>query len=423
MAVLLSSARDDVFERVEALTGIARTILDIRLLLGLLAAFWMLLRGADNTVLLVMLAAMAWLLLVLLRWRTLGRVVCTHPVVLAVDALLCFAGLAATEVMSPLILLLGSSALMTGLCLDRRGAAFFAPLMVAGWWVVYTATPPAGVSAPDVFVQVAGVPVLLVGVSFLGAGIRATVLSAAEVERELRVQMRSAGVAEERARMAREMHDSLIKSLHGLALLADSVPGWIDRSPDRAQDQARRLSDLIRVAGRESREMVLAMRRADARDRVADQVRETVERWRATSNRSVVLTTEGDPDLATEPAYELVAVLGEALENIRRHTPEEAAVVVTLTEDHGWLRLVVTDNGPGMPRRAGPRRAAGALRAAGDARAGGAGGGPADGVQPAGSRAPLWRCVSRWRRRTTEDVGSRDVPQRERGSRGSGSWA
>ncbi len=349
MAVLHLSPRDETFDRVESLTGIARTVLDIRLLLGLLTAMWLLLRGADRAVLWGMVAAMGWLLLLLLGWRRVGRVVCTHPVVLALDALLCFVALAATEVMSPFLLLVGSCALMTGLCLDRRGAAFFAPLMVAGWWVSYTVAPPSTVSTPDVFVQVAGVPVLLVGISFLGAGIRASVLAAAATERELRVQMRTAGVAEERARMAREMHDSLVKSLHGLALLADSVPGWIERSPDRAQDHARRLSEQIRVAGRESREMVLAMRRADARDRVGDQVRATCERWRATTGLPLRLTVEADPDLPTEPGYELVAVLGEALENVRRHAGAGAAVDVALRETHGWVVLTVSDSGPGMP--------------------------------------------------------------------------
>jgi signal transduction histidine kinase len=349
----LLSPRDEAFERVEALAGIARTVIDVRLLLGLLTAVWLLLRDTEPAVMLGMAAAMGWLLLVLLRWRSVGRLLCTHPFVLAADAALCFAALAATEAMSPFLLLAGSGALMIGLCLDRRGAAVFAPLLTAGWWLAYTVRPPASMSTPDVFVQLVGVPALLAGLGFLGAGIRGVVLRAADTERRLREEMRTAGVAEERARMAREMHDSLLKSLHGLALVADTVPAWIDRAPDRAQQQARRLSEEIRVAGRESRELVLAMRRADARDGLADQVRQSVERWRGTTGRQVTLRAEpaGDePDLSTAAAYELVAILNEALENVRRHTPEPTAVEVVLDGEHGWTRLRVVDNGPGMPR-------------------------------------------------------------------------
>ncbi|WP_148571104.1 sensor histidine kinase [Nocardioides caldifontis] len=349
--------RDETFERVRSMTGIARTLLDVRILLGLVAVCWLVLRGEEPWLVAGVVAAMGWLLLALLRWRTVGLVMCTHPAVLAVDTLACLAALAATEVMSPFLLLLGSGALMTGLCLDRTGAWFFSPLLVAGWWFVYTVNPPDILRTSDVFLQIVAVPALLAGVAFLGVGIRSSVLRAAETERLLREEMRSTGVAEERARMAREMHDSLIKSLHGLAMLADSLPAWVERSPERAGTVARQLSELIRTAGRESREVVLAMRRTDARSSVAEQVRQTVDRWRDTAGRPVGLTVDPEVTLATESAYELVAILGEALENVRRHTPEDSSVEVTLAEDHGWASLAVTDNGPGMP----PERAADGL--------------------------------------------------------------
>jgi signal transduction histidine kinase len=44
----------------------------------------------------------------------------------------------------------------------------------------------------------------------------------------------------------------------------------------------------------------------------------------------------------------MAAVLGEALENIRRHTPESASASIVLAEEPGWVRLVVTDDGPGF---------------------------------------------------------------------------
>ena len=348
---------DAVFDRVRSMTGIARTLLDVRLLLGLVTVCWLVLRGEEPLVVAGTVGAMGWLLLALLRWRTVGLVMCTHPGVLALDTLACLAALALTDVMSPFLLLLGSGALMTGLCLDRTGAWFFSPLLVAGWWFVYTVNPPDILRTSDVFLQIVAVPALLAGVAFLGVGIRSSVLRAADTERRLREEMRSAGVAEERARMAREMHDSLIKSLHGLAMLADSLPAWVERSPERAGAQARQLSELIRTAGRESREVVLAMRRTDARSSVAEQVRQTAERWRDTTGRPVVLTVDPDVVLATESAYELVAILGEALENVRRHTPPGTSVDVALHDDHAWASLVVTDNGPGMP----PERAADGL--------------------------------------------------------------
>jgi signal transduction histidine kinase len=349
MAVLQLTPRDETLRSVEALTEIARLFLDVRIVTGLLVTVWLALHQDTSVALLLGTSVgMAWLLLVLLRWHTVGWVLCTHPAVLAADALLCFVALRSTAPLSPVLLLLGAGALFTGVCLDRRGARYFSPLYVAGWWLVFSAEAPDRAGAADIFWQLLLVPALLVGALFLGAGVRSVVLRGADAERRLRDEVRAAGVAEERARMAREMHDSLTKSMHGLAMLADSLPAWIERDPDRAADQARGLARLIRNAGQESRAMILAMRRADARSTPAQQVVGTVERWRATTGRAAEVEVVGSPDLPTETAYELVAILGEALENVRRHTPESTTATVRLEQQDSWVLLTVRDDGPGV---------------------------------------------------------------------------
>jgi signal transduction histidine kinase len=349
MAVIAISPRDATFERVASLTGIARLVLDLRIVTGLFATAWLALTPQiDTWELAVTTLGMAWLLLVLLRWSTVGWVVCTHPVVLALDALLWFVVLGATRPVSPVLLLVGAGALFAGVCLDRRGARFFSPLYVAGWWLVFSRNPPERAGAADILFDLLLVPAILVGTLFFGAGIRAVVLRGADAERRLRAEIRSAGIAEERARMAREMHDSLTKSMYGLGMLADALPAWIERSPEDAADQARQLAQLIRNAGQESRAMILAMRRTDARATPADQVASTVQRWRTVTGRDAGLELSGDPRLPTESAYELVAILGEALENVRRHTPDETPVHVRLEQQDAWVELVVRDSGPGI---------------------------------------------------------------------------
>ena len=350
MAVIAVAPPDETIRRVESLTGIARLVLDVRIVTGLLVTVWLALSPVTEPwVLAAISVGMAWLLMILLRWHTVGWVVCTHPAVLAVDAFACFVLLGSTRAVSPVLLLIGSGALFTGVCLDRRGARYFSPLYVAGWWLVFADQPPARADPADIFWHLLVIPALLVGALFLGAGIRSVVLRGADAERRLRAEIRTAGIAEERARMAREMHDSLTKSMHGLAMLADSLPGWIDRSPTRAADQARLLADLIRNAGQESRAMILVMRRADVRDAVAEQVTATVCRWRTTTGRAADVDVVGEPELPTESGYELVAILGEALENVRRHTPDETPVTVRLEQGDAWVELTVSDAGPGIP--------------------------------------------------------------------------
>lgn len=348
MAVLQLAPRDDVFERVQILTHVARVMLDVRIVCGLLVALWLGMGPHRGPVVVGLCLLMAWLLLVLLRWRTIGWVLCTHPVILAADATAGYVVLAVTETVSPVLLLVASGAMLTGLCLDRRGAWYFSPLLAAAWWLVYSLNPPSRVSEGDGFVHVVVVPALLAGAMFLGAGIRRVMLEGAEADRVLREQMRAAGVAEERARLAREMHDSLTKSLHGIAMMADALPAWVERSPERAQQHARTISEQLRSAARESRSVILAMRQTDATATPGDLVCSAVDRWQATTGRSARCSVEGEPVLPAESAYEMAAVLGEALENIRRHTPDSTAASVVLAEEPGWVRLVVGDDGPGF---------------------------------------------------------------------------
>jgi signal transduction histidine kinase len=347
VAVLQLAPRDEVFERVRILARVARTILDVRIVSSLLVAVWLVMVPGQNLALLALCTMTGWLLLVLLRWRTIGWVLCTHPAVLAADTAVGFALLAMTGSVSPMLLVVAAGVMFTGVCLDRRGASYFAPLVAAAWWTVYAASPPERIDAGDGFVHVVVLPVLLIGLMYLGAGIRAVILEGAEAERVQREQTRAAGVAEERARMAREMHDSLTKSLHGIAMMADALPGWVERSPQQAADQARMIAEQLRVATRESRAMILAMRESAASGGVGQLVRVTVDRWQVTTGRPATCRVEGEPALPTESAHEAVAVLREALENVRRHTPEETGVEVALSTRPGWVRLIVRDRGPG----------------------------------------------------------------------------
>lgn len=349
MAVLQLAPSDEAFARVQALGAIARTLLAIRITCVLLVTTWLALQDGPPGLLLGLCAGAGWLLLLMTCWSTIGLILCTHPVVLAIDALLGFLVLADTAPVSPSLLMVGTGAMLTGLCLDRRGTAYFAPLFVAGWLLVYSQGAPQSLTSAQIFVGLVLVPVLLVGAMVAGVGIRGATLDAEASERRLRRQVRAAGVAEERARLAREMHDSLVKSLHGVAMMADALPAWVDASPERARVQARTIADTIQRATKESRELLVAMRRADATAAPPELVHRTLERWRAATGRQAELMVEGDPMLPTESAYELAAILGEALENVDRHTPAGTRVAVLLRAEDSWVTLRVEDDGSSAP--------------------------------------------------------------------------
>lgn len=346
MAVFALAPAADEFERARALGGIARMVLDARLICGVLALGWLALADELHPGAMIVAALLSvWQLLALVRWDAVGATLSIHPVLLAVDVAACLAVTGLAEPLSPVLLLPATGAVFVGLCLGVRGAAVFTLLLGLGWWLVMSGHRPE--TAAEGYIAWVLAPVGVAGALFLGSGIRRVVLLAAEAEHERRQQTRLAGVAEERARLAREMHDSLVKTLHGVVMMARSLPAWMERDQTKAAVLASRIGDQLEAATAESRALLVAMRRAQPADPLATQVTESVRRWRDTSGRRAEVEVIGNPVLAPAAAYELLAILDELLENVSRHTPPTTRVTVALVEDHGWVRLEVVDDGPG----------------------------------------------------------------------------
>src|SRR5690625_7050088 len=66
--------------------------------------------------------------------------------------------------------------------------------------------------------------------------------------------------ADERARLAREMHDSLGKTLYGISLSAAGLESLVFGDPDRAAACASDISDAAVQAANESRQLLLRLR-------------------------------------------------------------------------------------------------------------------------------------------------------------------
>ncbi|MFT4288471.1 sensor histidine kinase [Nocardioides sp.] len=341
-------ARTPGWLRTRAFASLAQVLLDVRLVAGLLSLSWAWIDGQHPVLLLCMTCWMLATLGMLLRWHRFAAAAISHPLLHLADLVAVAGLLGATGPLSPVAFLLLSGGLFTGLCLGRLGAWFFAPGYVLAWLVAVTRGLPAETGSSLGFLALVVTPVILVAMLFGGAAMRAAIIAAAELESNLHHERETAAVAEERARLARELHDSVTKSLYGMAMLADTLPSTIESSPELAMRRAADLATAARTATAESRELLVAMRRADVRAGVDELLRATCDRWQATTGRDLTLRSEhlGRVDPAT--LYELGAIVNEALENVSRHTPAEAAVTITGAVRHGWLEITVSDTGPGM---------------------------------------------------------------------------
>jgi signal transduction histidine kinase len=174
-----------------------------------------------------------------------------------------------------------------------------------------------------------------------GAALRGLLDHQAETESELASQS-------ERARLARDMHDSLAKTVSGMGFAALALARRIERDPQGAAEEARRLAEDARQATREAREIIVGLR-ADAGEQLplAAALQAEARRWGAATNVRVELIVEDVGELDTVAARELEWILREALGNVERHARANQ-VTVRLRRLGGRAVLTIADDGAGF---------------------------------------------------------------------------
>jgi signal transduction histidine kinase len=175
-------------------------------------------------------------------------------------------------------------------------------------------------------------------------------------EQEERAQR---AVAEERGRIARDLHDVVAHAVSVIVLQAGAARRIATEQPDRARDALVAIEALGREAAADMRRLVGILRRPQ--DPVGDtELQPSLTRLDMLADRvraaglEVRVRIEGEPR-ALPPGVELSAyrIVQEALTNTLRHAhAERADVILRYLADE--LELEVSDNGPGSdPVKAG----------------------------------------------------------------------
>ena len=224
-----------------------------------------------------------------------------------------------------------SFAAFSGLQLGSPAMAIWAGLLLQTYGVSRTMVA-AAVIVP------AGVAAVLFGSVVTGRA-RRRAAELATVQRE--------ATALERARLARELHDSVAKTVRGMSLAALALPGSVGRQPRLAAQLADAISAAAVAAERETREVLAGLRLDSPDEAFPPALTRLCQVWSAGSGVPVDCRIA-----AVEPPvpvrYEVVRIVQEALINTARHA-RAGRVVVTLDHDGPWLRLSVRDDGAGFP--------------------------------------------------------------------------
>ncbi|WP_445277161.1 sensor histidine kinase [Streptomyces sp. DSM 41033] len=181
----------------------------------------------------------------------------------------------------------------------------------------------------------------------------------ATLHAQLLLQAREAGVADERRRLAAEIHDTLAQGLTGIIAQLQAVTSTDD--PARSREHLDRASALARHSLGEARRSVHNLvPSALERDDLPGALRRTVDDWAGRTGARADLTVTGTVEpLHDEVGATLLRIAEEALANTARHAGA-ARAGVTLSYMGDEITLDVRDDGCGFdPAALPPRSGAG----------------------------------------------------------------
>lgn len=156
-------------------------------------------------------------------------------------------------------------------------------------------------------------------------------------------------VLEERARIARDLHDGFIQSLAGIDLRVEACKLLLQRDPARIPRELEELHQAVDRGYREVRTYLKMLRepRREAADVWGSLERVAAEFTARDRLRVHLSRPKTEPEVSPSTGYELTQIVREALRNAVRHGRASQAVVKVASRP-SHLYLVVRDNGCGF---------------------------------------------------------------------------
>ena len=170
-------------------------------------------------------------------------------------------------------------------------------------------------------------------------------LRAAALERE-------AAVGEERALLARELHDSIAQSLAFLKIQVQLLRSASQKEkPEQVQTALDELDTGLRESINDVRELLVHFRTRTNTDDIEQALQETLQKFKHQTGLPTLLQVRGEGlPLPADVQVQVLHVVQEALSNVRKHAGA-THVSLDVVKGEQW-RFAVRDNGIGFVARA-----------------------------------------------------------------------
>ena len=278
----------------------------------------------------------------LTRWPGVVR---RTPAVLVVDTALLGAVLALNAGSAAFYLFAAGSAALAGVLLGLRAWPLWALQATVGFLAAAKVLRADGVT-PEVSAFVVAFPMATVVTGLVAASITGATVRHVDLLVEIIATAQRSAAASERTRLARELHDSVAKTLRGVSFAALALPASLRRGPALAEQLAEVVAQGADAAAREARELIEGLRLDNPEEPFDTSIDRMCREWAASSRTRIRVSADPvEPALATR--YELSRILYEALRNVEQHA-DARRVDVWLRRAGDGVRLVVRDDGNGF---------------------------------------------------------------------------
>jgi len=241
--------------------------------------------------------------------------------------------------------------------LDWRSYISFAGLVVvsvASTGFILAATGTVGTAYHRVINVINILLITVVAVGLLARNLKRSVFQSREAEREIKALSGRLMNAqeEERARLARELHDDLSQQIAALSIALGNLKRQIPNQESEARNQSDRIQQKLVLFAESLRRLSHRLHPAVLEHSgLAPALQSYCDEFVALTGIRVSFQTEGSFDhVPASAAVGLYRITQEALQNVAKHSnATEAEVALRYSE--GELCLTIADRGVGMESR------------------------------------------------------------------------
>ncbi len=161
-------------------------------------------------------------------------------------------------------------------------------------------------------------------------------------------QAEQAAIAQERNRLARDLHDAVTQTLFSASLIAEVLPKLWERNPAIARQKLDELRVLTRGALSEMRTLLLELRPDTLADvDLGDLYQHLANAFTGRTRVPVAFSQQGQLVLPQEVKEAFYRVTQEALNNIIKHA-DASQVQISLIAQDNWAEVTIKDDGRGF---------------------------------------------------------------------------